>query len=57
MGEFENYLTHRNLAQTRDFYDVVSKLLGVVLNHKLILAWKLRPDYISQLNRHQRQMC
>ena len=48
------YLTNGKLAQTSHSYDVISKLLRVVLCHKLILAWKLCPDYKSQLNRQQR---
>jgi hypothetical protein len=56
-AKIESYLTHGGLAQTSNFYYVVSKLLGVVLCHQLILPGKLCPDYRSQLNRQQRLLC
>jgi hypothetical protein len=42
------------LAKTNNLNYAISKLVRVMLCHKLILTWKFSPDYRSQLNRQQR---
>lgn len=45
LGEVSGYLRNERLAKTSNLSSDIAKLLRVVLCHKLILAWKLSPDY------------